>query len=141
MKNNIIRTFSIVLIIFMLLFTFAVPVFADTTITLDTSGINTMNSQGDKTSLTTKFQSIMATALNVVKVIALAMALIMLAILAIKYMAAAPNDKAEIKKHAVVYIVGAVCLLGASGILQIIQTATNAFNDTGAGSGSGSTVS
>lgn len=137
MKSNIIRTFSIVLIIFMLLFTFAIPTFATSTkITLDTNGISNMNDTGDNTQLTSKFQSIMGTALNVVKVIALAMALIMLAILAIKYMAAAPNDKAEIKKHAVVYIVGAVCLLGASGILQIIQTATDAFNNGGAGSGS-----
>ena len=34
----------------------------------------------------------------------------------------APSDKAEIKKHAVVYIVGAVVLFAASGLLGIIRT-------------------
>ena len=35
--------------------------------------------------------------------------------------AAAPGDKAEIKKHAVVYVVGAIVLFAASGILEIIK--------------------
>ena len=46
----------------------------------------------------------------------------MLIVLAIKYISAAPGDKAEIKKHAVVYVVGAVILFAATGILQIIRT-------------------
>ena len=45
----------------------------------------------------------------------------MLIVLAIKYISAAPSDKAEIKKHAVVYVVGAIVLFAASGILQIIK--------------------
>ena len=45
----------------------------------------------------------------------------MLIVLAIKYISAAPNDKAEIKKHAVVYVVGAVILFGATVILEIIK--------------------
>ena len=49
-------------------------------------------------------------------------AVIMLIVLAIKYISAAPGDKAEIKKHAVVYVVGAVILFAATGILQIIRT-------------------
>ena len=52
----------------------------------------------------------------------------MLIVLAIKYISAAPGDKAEIKKHAVIYIVGAVVLFAASGIIQIIKTfATDTF--------------
>ena len=34
------------------------------------------------------------------------------------------GDKAEIKKHAVVYIVGAVVLFGATGLLGIIKNFT-----------------
>ncbi len=48
-------------------------------------------------------------------------AVVMLIVLAMKYMFAAPGDKADIKKHAVVYVVGAVVLFAASGILQIIK--------------------
>ena len=57
----------------------------------------------------------------ILKIVAVGVALIMLTVLAIKYMSSAPNEKAEIKKYAVVYIVGAVVMFAASGILAIIQ--------------------
>ena len=60
--------------------------------------------------------------LGVVQVIGVIVAVIMLIVLAVKYISAAPNDKAEIKKHAIVYVVGAVILFGATGILQIVKT-------------------
>ena len=60
--------------------------------------------------------------LRVVQVIGTAVAVIMLIVLAIKYISAAPGDKAEIKKHAVVYVVGAVILFAATGILGLIQS-------------------
>ena len=60
--------------------------------------------------------------LGVAQVVGMVVAVIMLIVLAIKYISAAPNDKAEIKKHAVVYIVGAVVLFGASGLLGIIRS-------------------
>ena len=46
----------------------------------------------------------------------------MLIVLAIKYISAAPGDKADIKKHAVIYVVGAIVLFAATGILQIIKS-------------------
>ena len=68
-----------------------------------------------------KIQTIGGQLLAVAQVIGVAVAVIMLIVLAIKYMSSAPNDRAEIKKHAVVYIVGAVVLFGASAILGIIR--------------------
>ena len=59
--------------------------------------------------------------LSVVQVVAMGTAVIMLIVLGIKYISAAPSDKAEIKKHAVVYVVGAVVLFGATGIIGIIR--------------------
>ncbi|MCI8546837.1 MAG: hypothetical protein HFJ44_06355 [Clostridia bacterium] len=77
----------------------------------------------------TKFQTILNIFLGLAQVIGIAIAVIMLIVLAIKYISAAPGDKAEIKKHAVVYIVGAVVLFAASGIIQIIKTfAKDTFN-------------
>ena len=65
-------------------------------------------------------------AITIVQVVGTGIAIIMLIVLAMKYMLAAPGDKAEVKKHAVVYIVGAVVLFGAAGIWDIIETfATN----------------
>ena len=70
----------------------------------------------------TKIGEVLSVILGIAQVIGVAIAVIMLVVLAIKYISAAPGDKAEIKKHAVVYIVGAVVLFAAAGILQIIKT-------------------
>ena len=64
---------------------------------------------------------IVGSVLTIVQVIGCGVAVIMLIVLAIKYISAAPGDKADIKKHAVVYVVGAVVLFAASGILQIVK--------------------
>lgn len=59
--------------------------------------------------------------LGLAQIIGVGVATIMLVVLAIKYMSSAPGDKAEIKKHAVVYVVGAILIYAASGVLAIIQ--------------------
>ena len=65
--------------------------------------------------------SLLSSVATVVKVVAVGIAIIMLIVIAMKYMLAAPGEKAEIKKSAVVYIIGAVVLFAVSGILAIIQ--------------------
>ena len=65
--------------------------------------------------------NIIGAILTVAQVVGTGVAVIMLVVLAIKYIAAAPGDKAEIKKHAVVYVVGAVVLFAASSILGIVK--------------------
>lgn len=45
----------------------------------------------------------------------------MLMFVGIKFVTASPEGKAEIKKTAVIYVVGAILLLAASGVLGIIQ--------------------
>jgi len=77
--------------------------------------------------LADKTQSIGGVLLGIAQVIGVAVAIIMLIVLAIKYISAAPNDKAEIKKHLVVYVVGAVVLFGASGILGILRQLAESF--------------
>lgn len=64
---------------------------------------------------------IVGSVLTIVQVVGMGVAVIMLIVLAIKYISAAPGDKADIKKHAVVYVVGAVVLFAASGILGIVK--------------------
>ena len=59
--------------------------------------------------------------INIAQVIGTGVAIIMLVVLAIKYIAASPEGKAEIKKNATIYIVGAVILFAASGLLGIIR--------------------
>lgn len=75
-----------------------------------------------------KIKSISGTILGVIEIIAVAVAVIMLVVLAIKYMAAAPSEKGEIKKSLIMYAVGALILFSGAGILHIIQAMGNEIN-------------
>ncbi len=79
------------------------------------------NASGD-TNTNKAAYSITGAILTVFRIAAVGIALIMLVAVAIKYMSAAPEGKAEIKKHAVIYVVGAVVLFASAGILGIIET-------------------
>lgn len=81
----------------------------------------------DKPEIETKVDKAMEIALNIASSIGIAVAVILLIVVAIKYMSAAPSDKAEIKKHMVVYVVGAVLLLCAAGVLQLIKSLGNSI--------------
>lgn len=59
--------------------------------------------------------------IGIFQVAAVGVASIMLVVIAIKYMSSSPSEKAEIKKHAVVYIVGAVMAYGSAGVIQILK--------------------
>lgn len=69
------------------------------------------------TEVKTKFNQ----AIGIIQVIAVGIGVIMLTVIAIKYIAAAPSEKASIKKSATIYVVGAVLIFGSAGILQIIK--------------------
>lgn len=66
----------------------------------------------------------------VVKVIGVSVAIVMLLVLGMKYMISAPEEKGEIKKHAIVYVVGALVLFGAVGLLNIIENFASSINVT-----------
>lgn len=74
------------------------------------------------TVVTNDVGSALSSVLLIIQVIGISVAVIMLIALAIKYMVSSVSDRAEIKKHAVVYVVGALLLFGASGIVEIIKT-------------------
>lgn len=117
MNTRITKILSIVALTVFIAAMVVTPVFASAELKWDSVTINS-----DTSSDTAKAaKNITGTILGVVQVIGVAVAVIMLIVLAIKYISAAPNDKAEIKKHAVVYVVGAVVLFAASGIIGIIR--------------------
>lgn len=82
--------------------------------------INILSTADGNGTVNTSFQNILGALIAVTRVIATGVAIIMLVVLAMKYMVSAPGDKADIKKHAVVYVVGAIILFAVSGILGII---------------------
>lgn len=97
----------------------------------DWKDVNQFDNKSDQ-NLDESVRTVVGTILNVTRIIATGIAIIMLTVLAMKYMMSAPGDRADIKKHAVVYVVGAIVLFAASGILGIIQTFSNNFAGTGA---------
>lgn len=83
--------------------------------------ISKLDAQSGDTTLNDKATNIVGAIISVMRIVGTGIAIIMLIVVAIKYLSSAPGDRADIKKHAVVYVVGAVVLFGASGILTIIQ--------------------
>lgn len=75
----------------------------------------------DSTGAAEKVNKMSATVITAIRIAATCVAIVMLLVLAMKYMIAAPGEKADIKKSAIPYVIGAVVLFGAVGILGIIE--------------------
>lgn len=83
--------------------------------------LKTRFNQQDTSGASVAASNIIGMIINIAQVIGMGVAIIMLIVLAIQYIAASPEGKAEIKKNATIYIVGAIILFAASGILGIIR--------------------
>lgn len=114
MKRNVIKALAIVLLVVALVFVATSPVFA--------SGFDQNFPVNDSSGASGTISTVIGTIIFICQLVGMGVAIIMLLVIAIKYIAASPNDKAEIKKHLVVYIVGAVLLFAASGLLTLIKT-------------------
>lgn len=113
MKNKkMMKVISFVTILLMVMM-MVTPVFADMTNT---------EFNGAQSNATNTVTTAINTILGVVQVVAAGVAVIMLIVLAIKYISASPEGKADIKKSAAQYVVGAILLFGATGILGIVRT-------------------
>jgi len=77
-----------------------------------------------------QIQGIASIIIGIIQVIAMAVAAVILVVLAIKYMTAAPGEKAEVKKGMTIYVIGALILFAGSGILGLIQSFGNDVNNT-----------
>lgn len=77
------------------------------------------NPEIDKTKIAVS--ELLLDAVTAVRIVGLAIAIIILIVIGMKIMLAAPSEKATIKEYAVNYIIGAFILIAATGILTIIQ--------------------
>lgn len=109
--NKAIRIISIVMLAVLVLGALVTPSLA---VDPDTFSPSTDNATG----VTNIFNSV----IGIVQVVGTGIAIIMLIVLAIKYLTAAPEGKAEIKKSAIIYVVAAVILFAAVNILAAIQS-------------------
>lgn len=69
----------------------------------------------------TSVNSVVAIVITIARIIGVTVAIVMLLVIAMKYMTAAPGEKADIKKSAIVYVVGAIVIFAVTGILGIIN--------------------
>lgn len=71
---------------------------------------------------TSDVENIAGNVIYIIQIIAFAAAVIMLMFVGIKFVTASPEGKAEIKKSAVIYVVGAILLFGATAVLEVIKS-------------------
>ena len=127
MKRNIIK---FVLLILLVSIVFSMTVCTISQAAFSDVDVEFVTKDAKDTSGTAKSTlNIIQAILVVVQVAATGVAVIMLIVLAIKYMGSAPNEKASIKNSAIQYVVGAVVLFSASGIIGIIRKFYLWFNN------------
>lgn len=125
MAKKVMKMIAIMLIALML-----VAACSQIVLATDSTSLTQFDGKNDKSGASSSAQNIIGALISIVQVIGVGVAIIMLIVLAIKYISAAPGDKAEIKKHAVVYVVGAIVLFAATGILQIIKSFSSNISAT-----------
>lgn len=77
------------------------------------------NDPNNKSITTT--QNVLGAIVSIAQMISITVALVMLVVLATKYMISSVSERAEIKKHAVIYVIGALLIFSVNGIIAIIQ--------------------
>lgn len=132
MKKNAIKVLTTVLLLILVLVATTTIVNASGGSPVSASSVSAgtmFDSASDSTGTAGTFNTIIGSIITIVQIVGVGVAIIMLIVLAIKYISAAPGDKADIKKHAVVYVVGAIVLFAATGILGIIKNFASAFTE------------
>jgi nitric oxide reductase large subunit len=109
------------IVIMLLVATLVVMMLSQVTFAADQDVDLTQFSHKDNSGASQAAQNIIGTIISIAQVIGAGVAIIMLIVLAIQYISASPEGKAEIKKNSTIYIVGAVILFSASGVLGIVK--------------------
>lgn len=83
--------------------------------------ISTFDEDKEIAEVDTAINNIGGTIITIIRIASVAIAIVMLLVIGMRYMISAPGDRADLKKHAVAYVVGAFILFGVSGILTILS--------------------
>lgn len=67
-------------------------------------------------------------ALTISRIVGATIAIVMLLAISIKYMVSSAGDRADIKKHAVAYIVGAFLLFAVPGVIDLLVKLSKTIN-------------
>lgn len=116
--NKLKKIFIILFVIFFTIATINIDVFA--TDNFDFNQFDT-GSGGKADKVTQVVNNTAGTAISVARIVCVTIAIVILLVIAMKYMMSAPGDRADIKKHAIHYVIGAFILFAVTGILSILD--------------------
>ncbi|MCL2859496.1 MAG: pilin [Oscillospiraceae bacterium] len=122
MKNTKLNKIIVFLIILLVVLTISTAVFA-----------GFPNITSTDTVASGKLKTIGGMVLGIVKVFAVGVAIVMLVVIAIRYMTASPSERGELKKNMINYVIGALILFSGVGILSFIQSIGNSVNNAAGG--------
>ena len=118
-KRGVLKIVISVLIVITLIMIFSQNVFA-----LNFDIGNKFDGTGDKSEAKNNISRMIGATINITQVIGAGLSILMLIILGIKWIYASPSGKAEISKNSKYYILGAIFIFAAVGLLQIVKTFT-----------------
>lgn len=121
MNKKMIRTIVSIVMVFAIVMINCMPVMAGGYSSAMSGLISTANSVNKPTGASNSVSNVLATVITSARIIGVCFAVVMLLTVAMKYMSAAPGEKADIKKSAMIYVVGAVVLFAVVGILGIVE--------------------
>lgn len=125
MEKNILKMSAIIMIMLLMMFCISTTVEASNNTADDIEKDGGTGFDIDISGQTSPIEEDIKDASNdiiwIVQAVGYAAATIILVVLAIKYLAASPTDKAEIKKSATIWVVGALILFAGSFILTMID--------------------
>ena len=75
-----------------------------------------------------KPKQVMSMILDIVRTIGVGIAVIILIVIGVKIMLAAPSERANIKQYSINYVIGALILIGISGFLKVIKRFAQGLN-------------
>ena len=117
MKSKILKIIIALLILFVVILFVSQPAFAD----VNTRMTELFKDKYDKSNATNTLTGTMGAVINFAQILGMGVAIVMLIVIGIRYVYASPSGKAQIAKTSRIYVLGAVLLFCASGLIGIIR--------------------
>ena len=115
---KIAKKIILVLLIYMLCFSTINVIISGATSGVTADDLNTFKGSTSDVAGSSAATSILSSILSIVRTIGAAVAVVTIGA---KYLVASAGDRADIKKYAINYVIGAIILFAASGILSIVK--------------------
>ena len=117
MKNILNKSLIFIIIIFVLVNSFTALCYAEDNANFEFS---TIESSTAKDSVKKPFEKAIGTVLDVIRVVGTGVSLIIIMYIGIKYLMAAPGERADMKKSSIQFVIGAAIVFGSSNLFATL---------------------